>query len=742
VTLWVRSGTSSADPPVMKTRFRFPPRFFVAVVLIFLLINLLFVEAYANARFAPDQDRQPMNSQRRVPADALTGGALIRADGAGHASYRLPDRTLALTFDDGPDPQWTPQVLQVLRRHQVPATFFVVGSQVARHPDLARRLVAEGNELGVHTFTHPVLGDLPAWRRRTEYAQTQMTIVHATGVHTRLLRLPYSSGPDSIDDINWPLVTEAGRLGYLSVFSDADSRDWARPGVDAIVRSSTPADGRGAVVLLHDSGGDRSQTVRALDRMIPALRQQGWQFTTVSEGYRRAVAAAAPGSASSSASSPATVVLPAPADAPAAVEGWHGTALVGAVQAADGTVAVLWALLIAVGVLTLIRTVLLCGYAIGHARRRRSPTWSWGPPVTEPVSVIVPAWNEREGIAGTVTSLVTSGHDVEVVVVDDASTDGTAAVVAALNLPGVRVVRVPWGGKAAALNAGIALSTHPIVIMVDGDTVVEPEAIHRLVQPFADPTVGAVAGNVKVGNRTTMVARWQHIEYVIGFNLDRRLYETFDCIPTVPGALGGFRRMALLAAGGVTDDTLAEDTDLTIAVHRAGWRVVYEESARAWTEAPATVRQLWLQRHRWSYGTMQALWKHRGGLRDLGRPGRFGRRGLPVLALFTVLLPLLAPLVDIFAIYGFLFLDRAQTVVTWLAVLVLQVLTGALAFRLDKEPLRALWALPLQQIVYRQLMYAVLLHSLVTAATGGRLRWQKLHRTGQAAQSAPAGHLS
>jgi cellulose synthase/poly-beta-1,6-N-acetylglucosamine synthase-like glycosyltransferase/peptidoglycan/xylan/chitin deacetylase (PgdA/CDA1 family) len=714
VSLFVRSGNTD-EPAPRKPRPRLQPRFAAAAVLLFLLINLLFVEAYANARFAPDQNRDTGTAQGRVPKNVLTGGPLV--DGV--SAHRLPDRTIALTFDDGPDPTWTPEVLRVLRRHRVPGTFFVVGAQVARHPELTRTVVAEGNELGVHTFTHPVIGDLPTWRRRTEYAQTQMAIIHATGVRTRLLRLPYSSGTDSIDDVNWSLVTEAGRLGYLNVFSDTDSRDWARPGVDAIVRNSTPTGTRGAVVLLHDAGGNRTQTVAALDRLIPALQQQGWQFTTVTEGYRRAAGVA-------------------PAPLPAG-DGWRGTALVWAVQAADVTVGVLWGLLIVVGLLTLARTALLCGAAIRHVRRRRAAGFSWGPPVTEAVSVIVPAWNEREGIAGTVRSLVAGDHPVEVVVVDDASTDGTAAVVEALELPGVRVVRVPWGGKAAALNAGIALSTHPIIVMVDGDTVVEPDAVRRLVQPFADPTVGAVAGNVKVGNRTGLVARWQHIEYVIGFNLDRRLYETFDCIPTVPGALGAFRRVALQAAGGVTDDTLAEDTDLTMAVHRAGWRVVYTDNARAWTEAPATVRQLWLQRYRWSYGTMQALWKHRAGLRDPGRPGRFGRRGLPVLALFTVLLPLLAPLVDVFAVYGFLFLDRAVTVAAWLAVLAVQIATAVLAFRLDRESLRPLWALPLQQIAYRQIMYAVLLHSMVTAATGGRLRWQKLNRTGQAAQSAPPG---
>jgi cellulose synthase/poly-beta-1,6-N-acetylglucosamine synthase-like glycosyltransferase/peptidoglycan/xylan/chitin deacetylase (PgdA/CDA1 family) len=720
--LWVRSGAATDQQVPARRRLVLRPRLVVAAVLLLVVINMLALEAYANASFAPDQRGKEAGPHKTVPAAVLGGGPIISSD----AQWTMPAHTIALTFDDGPDPRWTPRILDVLGRHHVRATFFVVGTHVARNPALAGRMIREGHQLGVHTFTHPDLTGLPSWRRRAEYAQTEMAIAHATGEGTRLLRLPYSSGVDALDDDNWKLTQEAGRLGYISVFNDLDSRDWTRPGIDKIVHNATPPDGKSAVVLMHDAGGDRAQTVAALDRLIPGLQQRGYRFTTVSGAQPQMTRTALPG-APSPAADPAGV---APAD-------WRATAIVWGIRAADGLVTLFWAVLIVVGVLTLLRMLLLCAYAVGHARRRRKPGWSWGDPVDEPVSVIVPAWNEREGIVATVKSLVASDHDVEVVVVDDASTDGTAAAVVQLKLPGVRVARVPKGGKAAALNTGIALSRHPIIVMLDADTVVEPEAIHRLVQPFADPTVGAVAGNVKVGNRSSMVTRWQHIEYVIGFNLDRRLYERFDCIPTVPGALGAFRRIAVDAAGGITDETLAEDTDLTIAVHRAGWRVVYVDDARSWTEAPATIGQLWRQRYRWSYGTMQALWKHRTGLRDRGRPGRFGRRGLPLLALFTVVLPLLAPLIDIFAVYGFFFLDRAETVVAWTAVTVVQLLTAVLAFRLDRERLRPLWALPLQQVVYRQLMYLVLVHSMVTAASGGRLHWQKLNRTGEAAQSAP-----
>src|SRR4051812_417855 len=201
-------------------------------------------------------------------------------------------------------------------------------------------------------------------------------------------------------------------------------------------------------------------------------------------------------------------------------------------------------------------------------------------------------------------------------------------------------------------------------------------------------------------------------------------------MPTVPGAIGAFRRQALAEVGGISDETLAEDTDVTMALSRTGWRGVYEERAKAWTEAPATLEQLYRQRDRWSYGTMQAMWKHRKALTDSGHSGRFGRVGLPFLALFGVALPLLAPIVDVMLVYGLVFWELRATAIAWVGMLALQMFTAAVAFRMDGESLRPLKALPLQQFAYRQLMYLVLIQSMTTALTGGRLRWHKLHRAG------------
>ncbi|MEU8072016.1 bifunctional polysaccharide deacetylase/glycosyltransferase family 2 protein [Micromonospora sp. NPDC049151] len=696
------------------------PSWTLVVMVMVVLAGLLFVEAYTNAAFVPDNRVKP-GSQREVPSSVIGGGPIVNVSPEGRTqSHRLPARTVALTFDDGPDPRWTPEVLRVLDKYQVKGTFFVLGSQVVRNPDVTRRLVAEGHELGVHTFTHPDLATLPDWRRELEYAQTQLAIASTTGVRSSLLRFPYSSRADAYTDRDWPMLRQAGRLGYLTVVNDVDSRDWELPPVEEMVANATPAGTAGTVALWHDSGGDRSGTVAALDRYIPMMLERGYRFTTVSEGLNQTFAAAG---------------VPGPVGGQAAAplgERWRGHVLVGAVRVADGMFGVLGAFFLLVGVLTVGRALLLFVLAPRHARRRRRRDWSWGPPVTEPVSVIVPAYNEREGIVAAVRSLAMGDHPggIEVVVVDDGSTDGTADLVAALRLPNVRVVRKPNGGKPSALNTGVALARHDLIVMVDGDTIFEPDSVRRLVQPFADPRVGVVAGNVKVGNRRGLIARWQHIEYVIGFNLDRRLYETLRCMPTVPGAIGAFRRQALEQVGGMTDDTLAEDTDVTIAAGRAGWHIVYEESARAWTEAPTTIGQLWKQRYRWSYGTMQAMWKHRRSVIESGPSGRFGRRCLSFLSLFGVLLPLAAPVIDLLAIYGLIFLDRGDTMVAWLAMLALQFLTAVLAFRLDREKLGVLWVLPLQQFVYRQVMYLVLLQAVGTALTGGRLGWQKLRRTG------------
>jgi cellulose synthase/poly-beta-1,6-N-acetylglucosamine synthase-like glycosyltransferase/peptidoglycan/xylan/chitin deacetylase (PgdA/CDA1 family) len=696
-------------------RRRVPLRLLLPLLVLVALAAMLMLRGYVHSEILADHRVQSPAPTTRVPEEILEGGPVIDARAGNAKSLSVPDHHLVLTFDDGPDPTWTPKVLDVLKKHDAHAVFFVTGTMASRHPDLVRRMVDEGHEIGLHTFNHPDLALQSTQRIDWELSQNQLAITGAAGIRTSLFRPPYSSFADAMDNETWPVTQYIGSRGYLTVVNNTDSEDWKRPGVDEIIRRATPEGGEGAIVLMHDSGGDRSQTVAALDRFLPDLKEKGYEFGNLTEALD------AP-----SAHSPVT-----------GVDLWKGKAWIFLVQASEGITDVLVVGLAIVGTLVIGRFVLMLLLSGAHARRVRRRNFRWGPPVTEPVTVLVPAYNEAKCIENTVRSLTASDHPIEVLVVDDGSTDGTARIVEAMGLPNVRVIRQLNAGKPAALNRGLANARYDIVVMMDGDTVFEPSTVRELVQPFGDPRVGAVAGNAKVGNKDSLIGAWQHIEYVMGFNLDRRMYDILGCMPTIPGAVGAFRRSALEPIGGMSDDTLAEDTDVTMALHRAGWRVVYAENARAWTEAPETVQQLWSQRYRWSYGTMQAIWKHRRAVVEKGPSGRFGRVGLPFVSLFMVLAPLLAPLIDVFLLYGLVFGPTRETILAWLGVLAVQAVCAAYAFHLDREPMTHLVSLPLQQILYRQLMYVVLLQSWITALTGGRLRWQKLRRTGGV--SAPPG---
>ncbi|WP_266383776.1 glycosyltransferase [Streptomyces canus] len=702
-----RPGAAPGAPDGSRRR-RLPMRLLLPVLILVALMAMLMLRGYVHSEILADHRVQSEAATDKVPEKILDGGPVIDTRSGRATSLRMPDRRLVLTFDDGPDPTWTPKVLDVLKEHHAHAVFFVTGTMASRYPGLVKRIVDEGHEVGLHTFNHPDLSFQSKKRIDWELSQNQLALAGAAGIRTSLFRPPYSSFADAMDDKSWPVTQYIGTRGYITVVNNTDSEDWRKPGVHQILRNATPKNGKGAIVLMHDSGGDRHQTVQALDRFLPDMQHKGYKFGNLTEALD----------------------APTAHTAVAGPELWKGKAWIFLVQASEHITDVLVVGLSIIGSLVIGRFVLMLLLSGIHARRVRRKDFRWGEPVTQPVSVLVPAYNEAKCIESTVRSLMASEHPIEVLVIDDGSSDGTARIVEAMGLPNVRVVRQLNAGKPAALNRGLANARHDIVVMMDGDTVFEPSTVRELVQPFGDPRVGAVAGNAKVGNRDSMIGAWQHIEYVMGFNLDRRMYDVLRCMPTIPGAVGAFRRSALERVGGMSDDTLAEDTDITMAMHRDGWRVVYAEKARAWTEAPESVQQLWSQRYRWSYGTMQAIWKHRKALVERGPSGRFGRVGLPLVSLFMVVAPLLAPLIDVFLLYGVVFGPTEKTIVAWLGVLTIQLVCAAYAFRLDRERMTHLISLPLQQILYRQLMYVVLLQSWITALTGGRLRWQKLRRTG------------
>jgi cellulose synthase/poly-beta-1,6-N-acetylglucosamine synthase-like glycosyltransferase/peptidoglycan/xylan/chitin deacetylase (PgdA/CDA1 family) len=649
-------------------------------------------------------------------APLASSGPILISNGHGGLLSRpwAPANRIALTFDDGPSHAWTPKILSTLERAQVPGTFFEMGANAVRNPSLTRRIVRDGFELGNHTFTHPDLATVPAWGRDLQLSMTESAFSGIVGVRTRLLRPPYASTPDAITPKQVAAWGQIAARGYTIVVANYDTRDWDRPGVGSIVAAATPAGPVGGIVMMHDAGGNRSETVAALPRIIALLRRRGFRFVTVSQ-----LAGESPTGAMVRATS---------------FQRLRGRLFVAMLAASRAVTTVLRAIVFTLAVLVVLRTVFVLALAHAQVRRTRRKRRDSAPGArfAPPASVLVPAYNESVGIERCVRSLLDTRYQgpLEVIVIDDGSTDGTAELVESLGLEQVRVTRQANAGKPIALNSGLLAAQHDIVVTVDGDTVFAPDTLDPLVAPFAEPDIGAVSGNTKVGNRSGLLGRWQHIEYVMGFNLDRRMYEALNCMPTVPGAIGAFRRSALKDAGGFSEATLAEDTDIALAVGRAGWRVVYAEDARAWTEAPSTLRGLWRQRTRWAYGTLQSLWKHRAAFWHRGED-HIGHRALPFMALFQVLLPLAAPLIDLFAIYSILFLDPLPILAFWVAFNVSQLILAWVAFGWDRESRRPLWSLPLQQIAYRQLMYLVVIDSIMVALMGTRLHWHRLARTGE-----------
>jgi cellulose synthase/poly-beta-1,6-N-acetylglucosamine synthase-like glycosyltransferase/peptidoglycan/xylan/chitin deacetylase (PgdA/CDA1 family)/spore germination protein YaaH len=639
---------------------------------------------------------------------------------------------VALTFDDGPDPQWTPQILDVLKKENVPATFFIVGEYGQENPELLRRIVSEGHDIGNHSFTHPNMGEIPTKVTEVELNATQRLIQSATGRSTMLFRAPYfgDAEPTTADEVD-PIVT-AKNLGYIAVGLHIDPDDWEKPGaetivqrtVDGITNQSTDADIHGQIVLLHDGGGNRSQTVEALPEIIDALRAKGYQFVTVSK--------------LAGLSQDKTMPLVAQNE--------------NVITNADNlTFSMIWLAnktmkwLFMLGIILGTGRILFVTFLALNTRLKKHETNNLSEEFQPFVSVIVPAFNEERVITKTIKSLLKSTYSqLEILVVDDGSTDNTSFIVEKIfaDEPRVHLFTIANGGKDNALNFGLKESKGEIIIGLDADTLFTPSTIGELAKHFADKSVGAVAGNAKVGNRLNMITKWQALEYITSQNLDRRAFASLNAITVVPGAVGGWRREALEKAGGFESNTLAEDQDLTLRVRMLGYKIAYAENAVAYTEAPDSFRGLAKQRFRWSFGTLQCMWKYRRALFNK-KYGALGWAAMPNVWIFQILFPLVSPLMDLMFIWtliGYL-LQRLEHPHEFLAshfsevafyyvfFLLVDVLAASVGFAFErKENWKLLAWLPIQRFGYRQVIYWVMLKSVKTAFKGVIVGWNKVER--------------
>ncbi len=660
-----------------------------------------------------------------------------------------PKKLVALTFDDGPDPRWTPQILDILKAKHACATFFVIGQNMQAHPGLVQRELNECHNVGSHTFTHPNIAATPKAETDLELNLTQRLFEVLTGRSLRLFRPPYfgDAEPSTPAEVE-PLIT-AQKLGYLIVGLRVDPDDWMKPdpklivqrtldrlseGFDATGKVADP-EKRGQIVLLHDSGGNRSRTVEALPALIDALRANGYQLVTVGQLAGLTPAQAMPPTARNS--------LDLTLDRIA----------FNFFRYVNEALAFLFITAIALGVG---RLVFLASLALLHKALKDNHLPAKLDPADGPlVSVLIPCFNEEKVIAGSVARILESTWTrIEVIVLDDGSADGTSAAVEAAfhDNPRVTLMTFSNGGKAAALNRGLEVARGEIIVALDADTLFPPETIGRLARWFVDPKIGAVAGNALVGNRLNLITRWQALEYVTAQNLERRALAALGCVTVVPGAVGAWRRSALETLGGYPGDTLAEDQDLTIAVQRAGWTVEFDPSARAYTEAPDTLRGLMNQRFRWSFGTLQCIWKHRKALFSLKHPA-LGFVALPQIWLFQIALALAAPLVDLAVIWsvGGAVMDRifhpvewssdslGMALFYWAAFVLVDISAGALGMAMERRaPWRDLIWIPIQRFGYRQIMYYIVVKAVVTAIRGPRVGWGKLERRATAAMGAAA----
>jgi peptidoglycan-N-acetylglucosamine deacetylase len=640
----------------------------------------------------------------------------------------LPQK-IALTFDDGPDPEWTPKIVDILHQKQVPAAFFVIGEAANQYPGVVKREFDLGNEVGNHTFTHPDFEIVSKSQVQFELNLTELLLESNLGVKTLLFRPPFGIDhqPETASEIAMLPVPQS--MGYIIVGAQIDPHDWgepdggAPPPVDTIVQRvmADAQSGKGNIILMHDGGGDRSHTLIALPQIIDSLRAKGFEFVSVATllGQTRAQ------------------VMP-----PLTHEEWL-------LARADAFAfeAFRWfrsgiAFIFITGILLVSARALIIGLLALAEKLRPNPADH--PEYKPEVTVMIPAYNEESVIVDTIRSALASVYPkLEILVIDDGSTDHTAELVRSnfAGDPRVRLLLQPNRGKPAALNHALSEAAGEIVVSIDADTIVDPEAVPRLVRHFVNPKVGAVAGNVKVMNRNKWLTRWQALEYITSQNLEKRAFDLLNCIPVVPGAAGAWRADLLRANGGFSGDTVAEDTDLTLTIRRNGWKILYDEDAIGRTEVPDTVDALIRQRFRWTFGTLQAVWKHRDAV---GKPryGTLGWIAIPNIFLFQIILPLVSPVIDLLfilsiALWGLAQLriarlpqlwtlqDVERSLVFFAIFMLIDLLTCVVAFALEKnEDWTLLAPLILQRFYYRQMMYVVLFRALKEAVQGRPVGWR------------------
>jgi cellulose synthase/poly-beta-1,6-N-acetylglucosamine synthase-like glycosyltransferase/spore germination protein YaaH/peptidoglycan/xylan/chitin deacetylase (PgdA/CDA1 family) len=630
-------------------------------------------------------------------------------------------KELLLTFDDGPDARWTPHVLRTLKKYHVPGAFFMVGLQMEKNLPIVKKVYDAGYTIGNHTFTHHNMIENSEGRTYAELKLTRMLIESITGHSTILFRAPYNADADPTQHEEIEPMILASHRNYLFVGEEVDPNDW-QPGVTADEIYHRVIDGvhhgDGHIILLHDAGGvTRKPTLAALPRIIETLQKEGYHFISLEQYLGM----------------PRTQLMPALPKGETYYAMQANLTLAEIIYHASDFLTALFIVFLVLGFLRLGFMYYLMVKEKRLERRRNYPALTKDN--APHVSIIVPAYNEEVNCVRTVETLLREDYpSFDIIFVDDGSKDHTLERIhqAFDGNSRVRILGKPNGGKASALNYGIAHTDADFVVCIDADTQLRPDAVSKLMQHFLldkEHRIGAVAGNVKVGNQRNMLTRWQAIEYTTSQNFDRMAYSYINAITVVPGAIGAFRKEAIVKAGGLTTDTLAEDCDLTMRINEAGYVIENENYAVAMTEAPENVRQFVKQRVRWCFGVMQTFWKHRSSLFNPKKKG-FGLWAMPNMLIFQYIIPTFSPLADVMMFIGLFSGNALQIFLYYLLFLAVDASVSIMAYIFEHESLWVLlWIIP-QRFFYRWIMYYVLFKSYLKAIKGELQSWGVLKRTG------------
>lgn len=618
----------------------------------------------------------------------------------------LADRQMVLTFDDGPS-KYTSQILDILKRNHISATFFVIGKNVvasSTNEHLLQREAQEGHTIGGHTFTHIDFDDHGSLRNREEIVGTQRIIRDIAGINSRIYRLPYST-----EEENPKGILTAQQLGLQEVSFDTDTLDW-RYGDQARAISLPKLDGQGHVVVMHDGGGNRSQTVAMLQRLIDQARAQHYTFVSLDSLLSQPYVPTATKASTNDQIAVFGLQI--------ATRGWGSLLNSVMVYATTSTVGIM----VLYVTLAWLRNWRLQRYATRELKDK-----------VFPVSVVMPVHNE-EGVLRNTLNNIWAAFDAypteaELLLVLNGCTDRSAKIARkfARRWVQLRVLTSP-PGKANALNLGIQEARHRILVTIDADTKLQADTLPKLTRWFANKHIGAVAGHIKVGNNTGVLTAFQRTEYLSGICVDRQALGVL----VAPGACTAYWLPTLRTIGGIEGDTKAEDFDVTLRLKACRSttrrRVIMDTTAIAWTEVPETLHDLWTQRLRWTYGTLQVCWKHRSMLL---RP-RYGWQGMFLLP-YTILsivvsLPLLTliPIGLIIAIVG----SNWQGVMVLAAFATLiNLVVVFVATRIAKETWTHLLIVPIYRFIEAPLRLCLLFVVIRDALKGSDTPWRSPHRT-------------